>query len=667
MATRQKTVEYCFPLATAIVASAVPRDLTQITIDLPETGKVFRSVILQVAAMDANVAAASATANLLGIQLNAIARDDVTVTSTLTNSGENQAWVFERNVTSYFVTNWAGTSMTCDVRHTLTGISCNNVSAKLLITYDYDDTSATHIKTVRIPIEGNNANLTAAYTNVGGVANNIPALDTFLPEASKVYRSIFLETYCNEAVTAAQAPNPSLDLRWDGATTVSDGLHEDALVSARSFIRRDILLGTLNTAATATLEAKTSGTTAMPFSGLTPVLIVTYEFDPAATTTVMNSVILPMFDDAGWLGGPLTTDKTRFTRELFVEEPGTITLVQSGWIMSLNDSAAVQLDLRAGAQPARLYNHNTNTVRCGCMFVGRRLDSGAVGGAGMTLARGSNTITLDAFRTGTATGTLASNISAALYLNYTSAKATDGVGAHAHTVIHTSKEYAIQAVLTEIAAAGIPIPEANYWLMAVGFILWNMPVGTVIADTWIALHVEVLSAEAEGAGWRNIYVGTVNTDAELGFTNSWARARSEFRRFPEDADSSRLDIKASRRVRFANAPIGFFFGNWLVSYHSISVAKAGTISNFAGDGSGIPVNIYRADTNERIRTVTSVAGGGFSFTWYDDVVELYAEARENASKVGRSDDTLGALDIAFASAGGGGETFTGSLLNRGLN
>src|SRR3989304_1484898 len=95
MAVRNKTIEYAFALSTASVASATARDL--------------------------------------------VARDDATVTQTIANSGENQSFLFSRDVTSYFVTNYTGTSMTADCRLTVSGVITSNATAKLIITYEYDD------------------------------------------------------------------------------------------------------------------------------------------------------------------------------------------------------------------------------------------------------------------------------------------------------------------------------------------------------------------------------------------------------------------------------------------------------------------------------------------------------------------------------------------------
>ena len=222
MAVRNKTIEYAFALSTASVASATARDFTQLAaLAIPETtSRTFRSVTLEVSAVDNGTAAASLTAVLIGIALGAVARDDATVTQTITNSGENQSFLFSRDVTSYFVTNYTGTTMTADCRLTVSGVITSNATAKLIITYEYDDGDTTQIKTVKIPMDGNTGNLTTSFANLGGVASQIPALDTFLPEASITYRDIFFQMDTHSGTTAAAAQ--VLNMRYDGSTTVAD-------------------------------------------------------------------------------------------------------------------------------------------------------------------------------------------------------------------------------------------------------------------------------------------------------------------------------------------------------------------------------------------------------------------------------------------------------------
>jgi 6-phosphogluconolactonase (cycloisomerase 2 family) len=375
MALRTKTIEYAYPLSTASVSGSTARDFTSINISIPET-PTFESVILEVSCYDNGNTATSVTDVLIGISLGAIARDDSTVTQTITNSGENQGLIFTRDVTSYFQTNWLGTTMASDCRLTITGMITNNCTAKLIITYQWNDTAnTTRIKTVRIPIDGNNSGLINSLIKVGRVSNpQIPNLDSWLPESSKVYRDIFFESYMHTG-KAAGTNDRTLSLNFTGSTLL-DATYEAALASDFMIKRIDKLLGSISTSSTSDVYAQTSNVD-MPFTCLSGILVVTYEYDHSTSTRIMNSIMMPCIDESGWIGGPTTNDESRFTRRIWVEEPGTITLEQSAVMISTIDAGAINLDLTIGNQSPRLYSHPA-TTRCGSVYQMRRFDPGVV-------------------------------------------------------------------------------------------------------------------------------------------------------------------------------------------------------------------------------------------------------------------------------------------------
>jgi len=650
MTQRTKTIEYAFDLSTASNTTGVARDFTQLAaLAIPETtSRTFRSVILEVSLVDNGTTAASLTAVLMGIALGAVARNDVTVTHTITNSGENQAFLFQRDVTSYFVTNYAGATMTADCRVTATGVTTSNATAKLIITYEYDDVATTRIKTVKIPIDGNIGNLTTGFTVIGTTTGQWPLLDTFLPEASKVFRDIFFQMDVHTGTTAAAGQ--ILNMRYDGATTVSDLTHAHQLASD-VFIRRiDKLQGLVTTSAAHDIEANTSSTTGAPYPCLSGVLVVTYEYDHANSTSIINSIQVSAMDEVGWMGGTATGDKSRFTRDFSVQEPGTITLVQSGIMPSFNASAAVTLDFRIGAQASRVYVHGA-TVRCGGMTAMRRFDSGAIGGAGMTLARGFSSIVMDWFATSGSVGNIGANMNSLVYLNYTSDKHADGDGVHNHTTRWLQRPWATGNLVQRLQVAGAitpNIPEAAYWIVAVGYQIILTTSSTGAANLAVAVQTEVQSGEAEGAGWRPTFSALYASDAERGYSLSFARARTEFKRWPADPESSRMDIETARNYRFdANVTAAAMWQmDTMLTYHAITYAIAGNIT----DSSGGTVNISAHYLNETgsspagtlVASTSRVGNGAYTMTWYDDTATLFVGARESSALVGRSDDGVAA-------------------------
>ena len=663
MATRTKTIEFAFPYATASVATAVARDFTSTTLYIPEsTGRVFRSVIVEVSGVDNVTTAASISAVLIGVSLAAVGRSDATVTQTIVNSGENQSFIFTRDVTSYFTTNWTGTSMACGVRLTITGVATINATAKVIITYDYDDASATtRIKTVKIPMDGSNGNMTAALVNMGALANQYPNLDTLLPEASKTYRDIFFETY-GHTNASSDSGGVVFNMRFDGTTTLASGSFEDQLLSDRWFKRIDKLLGSVTTSATHNVEVSV-GNVSSNFPCTCGVLVVTYEYDHSTSTRIMNSIQLPALDEAGWVGGTTAADESKYQRDIYIEEPGTITLVQSGVMLTYIDAGVVTLTLAIGTQADRTYTQPAS-VRCGGLTITRRIDAGETGGvAGVTLARGKNTINYTFFTTSATAGNIGSSLSGLLFLNYTSDKATDGDGAHNHTTQWLARAYSTGDLVQKITytPTAVPIiPETTYWLTNSGFQFNILTSGTGAAALALVYSGEIQAGESYGGGWVDFYTGLYSTDSEIGPSQKFCRTRAAFKRWPDDPDTERLNIETSRSLRFDTNVTAAVSHQaiQLVTWHSISYAISGTISGSAGGT--VQIRAFRTDNDEEVGITSRTGNGTYSMTWYDNTINVYVVAYETTTLKGTSQQAAagsvsGEFNINLA--GGGGPTY----------
>lgn len=666
MALRVRTIEYAFPFATASVNGGTARDFTSITVAIPEaTSRTFRSVVLEVSGVGGAIA--SITAVLMGISIGAVARNDATVTQTLTNSGEDQSFIFTRDVTSYFQTNYSGTSNTVGARLTVTGLTTINCTAKLIITYEYDDNQSTRIKTVKIPIDGNTGNLTTTLTAVGGVTNQIPALDTFLPEANKVYRDIFFETYTHNQPNATN--DRALNMRFNGTTTLASGNYEGGGITDYWIKRIDKIItgqtGAINTSIANTVEASTSNVS-MLFPCLCGVLTVTYEYNEDNTTTVLQSVMIPAIDEVGWSGGPTATDENRIRRTILVPEPGTITLVQSGVLASYIDGDAVSMTFNIGSQTDRTFVHPTaagGALRAGGLHHSRRFDSGAVGGVGMTLNRGFNNITIDFFTSGTVSGTIGSNLTGVIYLNYTSSKCNLGTCAQSKTTQWINHPYSTGGLVERYKYTGSTtpiIPETNWYAEAIGYEGKILLSGTTISSLSFVLQTQIQSGEQLGVGWRELYTSLYSSDAVIGPLLLWTRARDNYKRYPNDQDANRLNPITARDYRFDTSQTTSVV--WqsikMVTYHAITFNVDGTISG--SDGGTISISLVRTDTNEVVDSITRVGNGTYSFSWYDNTVEVFVIAYENDSKKGITPHNLAGTADVFdinlnPSTGGGGE------------
>lgn len=632
MATRLKTVHYAFPTLASLTNNTLT-NLTQITIFLPETGtKTFRSVVAHVTFDDIITnTGGSLTTKTLNFRLGAVAYTSIANANTLTNSGENLSFHLTADYTSHFTTNWTGTSMTADFQLQInqsTGTTTGfvNVGVTLEITYEYDDTSTTQIKSVMIPLNAPTSNITTGAVTY----DTFPALDTYLPETSKVYRNMYIVVQGNTHINAATTDNTmTINL---GASTVTTGNYEGALASDRWFRYVWNLTAAGFTATNATQNFQLSVTVAR-FNHPQCYAVITYEYDESTSTSIMNSVMLPLDINAPF-GGTTSSDYQRAQRDFFIQEPGTITTNKIAFFPFWSQIAAIGgLNMRIGTGAFVAYT-DAASVLCGTNGSMVRNDSA------FTLIHGRNTLNFDVYRTDTAD--FGWNASGFWLINYTSGKHSTGSGAHNHSVFWGLQQNGTAAAADNytIAATSLIIPETNYYMTAIGTRLITLLSGTVV-PAGFSIGVERLSAEG-GVEWENVYADITQTDAEIGTFYAWSQSKSIFKRWPNDPDSDRIDVETSRRWR-ANLPqptatgtSGWIGLSQLFTYHTITYTVSGTVSG--SSGGTVTLNLCRSNTGERVLTTTRSGNGSYSFTWYDDTENVFVEARESGTLLGRSDD-----------------------------
>lgn len=627
MATRTKTVEFVYNTNIATLAANTKRTFTGKTIYLPESSITFRSVTLIATWGDDATAASSPTNWILGIKLGAVAESTATVTDTLTNSGE--AWTFRarRDVTAYFTTNWTGTSMTWEASIQQAVSVTQNHSAKLIITYEYDDTTTTHIKTIRIPVESTRSLLTTSYQTIGG-ATAIPAIGgSYLPEASVTVRQVWVELWGNTA-DITTATDWIATARVNGAGTYDWWDNEAALLSGRwAYGICDITAENLTSARS--LECISTGiTNRMTWTG--GMICVTYEFNSSTTTSVHNSILIGAVDTVGQMGATAAGDEDYWERTVYIDEPGTITMRESAIALFFNDTGAFTFNVAVGAQTDTAFAQTAAGVQSGQFSVVHRFDaSGAKGTAGMTLARGENDYNIQ-FRSGTASAGW--NLSGFMLLNYTSDKSTDGVGAHAQSRYFHLADTAADANTRQLNdVTTVIIPETNYYL--VGAVVDIDAQVTALASGSLVLSLE----RTGGKGWDPAYIGTFRSDNELTLMTPFGAARTNWSRWPGDPDTDRADIETARDWRLDSNPnMWASWGMW-ATWHAHQFSVDGTVSNYAdADGAGLTVNLHRVSNGELVKTTTTTTGGVFTIPWFDDVEELYVSVYEDGTHVGRS-------------------------------
>ena len=641
MALRTKTIEYPFTQRTTSLTAATRHDFAAETIYIPETtSRTFRSVFIEVTFLQDNTVATNLTSVLLGIKLGATAFSDTTTTQTFTNTGEiNGFGPFTRDVTSYFTSNFGGAgSQTCQVGVQVGGASTINHTAKLIITYEYDDTDTTHVKTVRLPIESATGALTTSYVEIG--TDQIPALtggSGLLPEASITIRQIWFEVEADD--NSAGTTDYQHGLRLDaGGSDDLDGNHE-SFDSASKYFRRIWRPTISNTTVAHKIYSRTTNATSGPCHHQAIVMYVTYEFDASSTTTVLNSVMLAVGGDY-CIGATASGDVDAFQLEYLANEPTTLTLKQSGVYLTWMCNVGGAVSVAVGGQTARTYSPASSTTEQSSRFACHRFDGGAAQGSGHTLAQGYNTITVKVYTNNGNTRV----IDGVVLLNYTSGVASGGVGSHNHTTRWLARSITTTAAspfaFTQLAAP--TIPETAYYLSNVGFVPTVLSTGGATSSFGVAVNMELQSGEGNnlGLGWVRLYSGVPLTDAELmpGANRFYAEVSSRFNRYPGDP----LDLcdveAASRHYSFAWVT-GIVTAELLVTYSAITVTKSGTVSRYAdADGAGLTVELWERNHSPKrfVGTATTTTGGAWSFTWYNPAADgkLTPYVFEDSSHVG---------------------------------
>jgi hypothetical protein len=362
-------------------------------------------------------------------------------------------------------------------------------------------------------------------------------------------------------------------------------------------------------------------------------LVVTYEFNASTTTSVMNSVLLPV-EMVSPIDGTTSSDFTRGERELWIQEPATITTERVAFYLFYNTQAAIGgHNCRIGTGSFTTYSDAVATS-CGGMALMVRNDSA------FTLARGRNTLNFDHYRTDTTD--LGSNLTGFFIVNYTSGKATAGVGAHNHTVLWGLKSFGTNAATPTHTTGNVSptLPETDYFFTAVGYEIIFQTSGTA-APAAITFSTKRLSTGGEGGPiWEDIYTDMVITDPEVGVYNLYCRSRDLFKRWSGDPDTKRIDVETARPYRLLNSNAAFSTASWayigiILTYHSITYTVTGTVSNSAGGT--VTIDLHRATSGEKVRTTSRSGNGSYSITWYDNTENVYTSARESSTKLGRSD------------------------------
>lgn len=634
MATRLKTIEYGIPQLNTLADNTLTA-MTTITAYIPElSGTVtIKKAIVQVSIMEgATQATGSYTTRRIDVSVGGAGATSYTNSNAQTGSGEDTCVFYAADATSHFVTNFTSTNETIAISVLIDGsaatIAWVNVGATVYITYEYDDTQTTQIKTVYIPL---NAPVGALATSKPGSATaTIPALDTELPETSKTYRNMYIVCQGN-VVNSGSTTDTTLSMQVDTLTAYTSQSIEMGATSdywAR-FVWVTQYYDSGGSSAGIAMDTSASRSFYLWASVARHhhqqvYMVITYEFDSSASSDVFVSTL--MVSQGSIMGGTTSSDFDRLSRLLWIEEPGTITTKQIAFFPVWEQAAAISgLNMRVGTGSFVTYT-DVAAVLCGGNGAMIRNDSA------FTLVRGLNTLTADYYRTDTAD--FGVGISGFWIINYTADKPSQGYGAANHTVKWNSGFTFDGATATnrKTSAFALALPESSYYLSGFGCHVMQF------TDTSGTFGGAVLLMEKTNASGEWLTVDTINghTDAEQGLHQHFAGVRDDIQRYPSDPMRS-LDPEATRRWwwSYTNAGSGFLYLDLWVTYHSVTFTVGGDITG--SDGGTVEIGLWRT-TNKELALTTSRSGdGAYSFTWYDDTEDLFVEAWEDATHVGRSD------------------------------
>jgi hypothetical protein len=656
-ANAEKTVEYAFAtsgsnIGTGTSLGASTRyNFTLIGITIPETtSRNFKSVILECNYRDAFTTVYNISGWRLGITCGSNAASDVDYTPTAQgNTGDHESSSIIRDVTDYFNTNFGtSASQSCQASFamsTATSACVANISAKLYITYEYETSASRTIKTVRVPIQSASSLLTAAAIEIGtggttpAPANQIPALDTFLPETNKTYISTWFEMFGNDGGAATTDFKANYQINTG---TIAPRCHLEQALNTGTFYR-DIWLTkydngsgvitdayAISASAASAFNAYSSLTSRFDaFGGL---FCITYEYD-STSASVMNSVVLPINSNPGYIAGTSASNANYFQKDFWITEPN-IALAQSGVLIYVQSAAGATLNISGGAQTPRPYTL-TALVNSGGHSLIHRIDHNS----GISLSRGKNIINLEAYTTA---ATVANTLVGFIFLNYTSSSAAGGESCHNHTTVWFNAAQAQSgAVAIEneilISLQRTPSILAPYYLL--NGVAYEINSRFGVALDAITLVSEKQTGEFNGDGWRFIDTWIHQNDGELAGYRQIAAGLDGFN--IDSYNLGALSINTPRAYRiYYSATAALFWMKTYITYHTNTFTVSGSFSNPSGAGQDVQVNIYRTSDNYWSGSVLSTASGSFSALVMDNVYPYFASASQDATHIGRSASAL---------------------------
>lgn len=685
MATTGKSIIYAWP--SPLTSSTQPGISTFATssfgskiLYFPETSsRVFKSVYAEISFHDNNTSAGRM--GQIKVELKISGSNDKSVYSSLiytnfTTTGENYSFVGGPfNFTNFFNTYVPSNSSSIDIEafsyiNDTSGFIMQNPTFKLYCTYEHDDIDTTYIKTAIIPLE---SPLTGLSTVAPGIIGNqqIPRLITsasfpgFLPESNVNIRDYFIEIEGNEI------GGSTTDIQITGSITSSFS----NLQNRFNFIERalgsdtyDRLIWSIPTSSLPDVSQshdfglRTNITANNAFRHVPINLYVTYEYDKTTTTQVNNTILL------GWnLNAPLDLGNVPFNAganvalNKFIIPENNPVLQQSALRVQWADTSTITTAaVRVGSQPSTTTYTDGGGVICGMKSLQHRFDISAsntfASQSGAVLQKGVNFITSSFFVLNDTIPT--TNTNGYFIINYKAdTHPTKGVDGCSRFYYFNNSEFRRNTIDSPTYTSSI----FNYNLSNSSSLyivdnLYNYISYERNASNLLNLGIQYTGSEASPIlavyPKETIWKDVITSDPEVGSFITTFSTQNIFRNYQASPKSYLMDPFVSRNyVNLYDSPTTTIqysiYGttNVLVA-HSYTFDFTGSIYNYTGDGSGIPVTIYQSGSTEAILQLISTSEGKFSGTWFDDLTPIFASI-DYGDKFGKSKQSIvtGSFDV----------------------
>lgn len=638
MAIRLKTIEYHIPTLLNL-ADNVLTALSTKTIYIPEgatAGLNFKSVIV-VASIEEGSAqpAGNYTTRRLTVSVGGATATNYANSNLYTGSGENTTIFYSVDAAAHFNANWgSNTSRTLDIQVLLDGSASPsatpfvNVNVTVTITYAYDDSVTTQVKTVKIPLNAGVGTLNSSKPATP--LATVPDLNTYLPEANKVIRDMFITV---QGCIGATTNDSTLSMELDTSGAYTSQIMERGAASDRwsRLIYNFGLTGNLlGTGISHEFYLWSNGLT---YNHQQTWMTVTYEFQSTATNDMMVSLELPVQIVAP-LGGLTSADAQQGVSEFWVQESG-ISMKRLAFYAHWEQSDVVAgLNWRIGTGSA--YSGYTSAGgtpaagMCGGMGCMVRNDTG------VPFIRGKNRFTVSTFRTDTAD--FGYNACGYFLLNYQANKPNQGYGAANRTVklcLHPFTGLA-EAIGTT-RPTGLDFIDSGYFFNSIG-VNYQYLSNTTSNPAGASALVERTSGE-RGLEWLSLYTDLGTTDPETGLRQVWSPGGHQiFKRWSGDPDTDRIDVTGLRRYRMVqnNLATAFHHLELILNYHAITYQRTTTVAGSAGALVELDLHRIYEGKDEIVQSTGITGNASHTWTWYDNTTGMFISAYEDSSHVGRS-------------------------------